>query len=497
MMSNNFSFETFTDSGCTITVSSTDEQVELAISRLSYFIFFPLRYSLFIVSIFLSSFFNINFFIIIAFFVPAMLAMFTRYTFLVSGRFLHPFHKRFGSKTKFIFIKNPDVSPQSVSKSTFVFSFQEVIGIAIDGFNRKPGDYFFTYSMIHLLFADNFYLCLGGPFYGRFYTADRTQLIKLEQLHSVIMSVFNLVHTSFPDYKLSLGLEFDDGYISAEDNHSSIKQYIHKKSSSFIPLDIFESYFAKFFKKSDDFEMADFNSFAILGLALLYFIIIFIPIGLIESLNIDIFTSILKSDFVTACLGTGLLTLLLVSIQDMARVGRHMMLPMFAGDHLKYDFVNNPFFTTSTNPYPAPPAPQPYHASPVINNNDVSASTITEAYNTALLSNTKPTKQATIFSSPRNMFEVFVVIFLIPFYIAIAPIYFLKNRPDDQLTGESGLFESFKTATGGEKISVLFLFIVLFVFLGFIWLIGFVFTLYLFWLEIPFALLYYALHRMY
>ena len=95
-LTNNHQFEYFTDTGCTFTILSFTEGVELTVYRLSYLLYFPLRYSVFISILFLSFFFQIYSLFFIMLIIPPFISIFTRYTFLISGRFIHTLHKHFG-----------------------------------------------------------------------------------------------------------------------------------------------------------------------------------------------------------------------------------------------------------------------------------------------------------------------------------------------------------------------------------------------------------------
>ena len=481
-LTNNFSFETFTDSGCTITVDSSDDSVQITVFRLPYIIFFPLRYSLIFVSLFLTSFFNLDSLMVFLFVVPSLLVVFTRYTFLVSGRFLSPFHKHFGSQTTFLFSKDSSISNSSVEKNLFTFSLQEVVGLAVDGFNKKPVDIFFGYSLINILLADDFSICLGGPFYGRFYSADSAQRITFEHLHGALLSAFHLVPTTFPDYDKIIQVEFGDAYVSAVQDSPSSYKNIHGSYSSFLSSDLFESYFARISKKSIDFEMADFNAFAEIGIALVGMFTLFIPVALLKGLNIDFFTSILNSTIFTSTLSSIVLSLMLISWFDMARIGRHMMLPWFANDQLQYNF---------SSPSPSLPS-HPFNFASMKNQNP--PPTVPESYNNT---EAKKTPEKTIFSNPRNMFEVMLAIFLIPLYITLAPVYMWKMRTAEDSSNFRDLFRSFNSASGAETIGAIVLLIVFIVLFGFMWIMCLVFTIMLIWLEVPVALVYFGLRFLY
>ena len=422
------------------------------------------------------------------FVVPSLLVVFTRYSFLVSGRFLSPFHKHFGSQTRFLFSKDSTISNSSVAKNLFTFSLQEVVGLAVDGFNKKEGEIFFGYSLINIILADDLNICLGGPFYGRFYTADRAQRIFLENLHGVLLSVFNLVPTTFPDYKKIIQVEFGAAYVSAVRENSSSDERINNSYSSFLSSDFFESYFARITKKSIDFEMADMNAFVELGITLLTMLVLFIPVALFKGLNIDFFTIILTSTIFTSALSSVVLSLMLISWLDMARIGRHMMLPWFANDQLKYNFAQQ---STSTPSHPF--NFQSSRAKPESTKNQKSSSTLPEAYSNSLHSHTKKHPKRTIFSNPRNMFEVLLVILLIPLYITLAPVYMWKKRTEEDSSNFRDLIRSFNSGSGAETISAIALLIVFIVLFGFIWIFCLVYTIMLIWLEVPLALLYYII----
>ena len=201
--------------------------------------------------------------------VPPFISIFTRYTFLISGRFLHPLHKHFGRKISFFFSMNSFSSSFLSSNNSYSFSFNDVIGLAIEGFNRKESGLFFTYSMIKLIFANNYSLCLGGPFFGRFYTADPNQRKKFESLHAVLCSIFNLSSSSFPDDHQFYYLQEINNCISAVKSNLVIKPITDDNFLPILPLDYFERSFISITRKFHlTLNMADSNSFVTIFLGL-------------------------------------------------------------------------------------------------------------------------------------------------------------------------------------------------------------------------------------
>ena len=237
-------------------------------------------------------------------------------------------------------------------------------------FNRKESGLFFTYSMIKLIFANNYSFCLGGPFFGRFYTADPNQRKKFESLHAVLCSIFNLSSSSFPDDHQFYYLQEINNCISAVKSNLVIKPITDDNFLPILSLDYFERSFISITRKFHlTLNMADSNSFITIFLGLGALVIIVIPVALLESLNIYSINNLLKSNVILALFDSIFFSVILVGWQDMYRMGRHLALPWFTNDTLQYDLsssfleVNSDDFSTS-HLSPASPGPtSPYHTS--------------------------------------------------------------------------------------------------------------------------------------
>lgn len=481
-MSDNFYFETYTDSGCTITVRSTPDYVEIATYRLSNLIYFPLRYSFFIVAILYINFTNLNNHILVyTLLIIVLPAVFTNHTVLLPGRFLQPFHKYLGFQTRYLFFKSSFDPASRPSKNVFEFSFQDLESISIDGFNHKSDSFFYTFTMLTLQIAHYSSFILGGSFHGRFYTANRAQRIRLENLHSIIASILELPTPAFsrkdkeePQPRERYHYHYDHE-ISAQNPDNQLNENINAIPLVSFPSSKFERYFYKMSKVEQNFdinEMWDMHFFILIMIGVLLFFSFSIFGGLLEFLDINTINSVLKSGIFSELTYKISFLFFFVSFQEQGRMARHLFLPWFAGKDLKYDFLNNLYLDQTSYVTPS-----------------------TEPVNDDKDSKEKIFDDSELFPPPRNMLETFVLILLIPFLFTIGPWlwyrdYQKRNRGASSLL-ESGDLDD-KAIKGFKMMRNIF--IILF---APIWFLAFIATLGLIYIEGPLLLLYLGLRKLY
>ena len=193
--------------------------------------------------------------------------------------------------------------------------------------------------MIHLLLANDFHLSLGGPFYGRFYTITSSQRKKLEQFHSILLTAFGLVSIDFPEFQ-DVKLGSSDGSVTARDASSSPAKFKDSSYFSLLPLDRFESLFAKISSFTQN-EMADLNSVILLCFWIVALFALFIPVFIFEQFHFLVFNNFFLFDLLAKIIASIYIAIPYIAMQDMARNLRHSLLPSFSSDQLKFNFAND------------------------------------------------------------------------------------------------------------------------------------------------------------